>query len=79
MSDAENTKAAASRPEKKSGGATKPSFWKGIKTEFRKIVWTDRETLIKQSSAVVVVSVIVGAIIAVIDRAVLYGINFLIK
>ena len=55
------------------------TFWKGVKAEFRKIVWPDRSTLIKESTAVVVVSVVVGAIIAVIDRAVLYGINFLIK
>lgn len=54
-------------------------FSKGIKTEFRKIVWPSRETLIRQSTAVVIVSVIVGAIIAVIDRGVLYGIDFLLK
>ncbi len=54
-------------------------FTKGVKTEFRKIVWPSRETLIKQSTAVVIVSLIVGAIIAVIDRGVLYGIDFLLK
>ena len=79
MSDAENTKSTASKPEKKTGSSSKPSFWKGVKTEFRKIIWPSRETLIRQSSAVVVVSLIVGAIIAIIDRALLYGINFLIK
>ncbi len=77
MSDSQNTSASAS------GGSTKESglqgFWKGLKSEFRKIIWPNKEALIKQSAAVVIVSVIVGAIIAVIDRGVLYGIDFLIK
>ncbi len=79
MSDSVNATNAASKSEKKSKDTGKGSYWKGIKAEFRKIVWPDRSTLIKESTAVVVVSVVVGAIIAVIDRAVLYGINFLIK
>ncbi|MCR4589710.1 MAG: preprotein translocase subunit SecE [Lachnospiraceae bacterium] len=77
MSDSQNTSASSA------GGSTKESgfqvFWKGLKSEFRKIIWPSKETLIKQSAAVVIVSVIVGAIIAVIDRGVLYGIDFLIK
>lgn len=54
-------------------------FFKGVKGEFRKIIWPDRMTLTKQSVAVVVVSVITGALIAVIDRVLQYGINFIIK
>ncbi len=76
MSD--STKEAAPAV-KKPAAPSKPSFFKGVKTEFKKIVWPSRETVIKHSTAVVIVSVVVGAIIAVIDRAVLYGINFLIK
>ncbi|MBR5377258.1 MAG: preprotein translocase subunit SecE [Lachnospiraceae bacterium] len=55
------------------------AFFKGVKAEFKKIVWPDRLTLMKQTFAVVVVSVITGALIAVIDRALQYGINFLIR
>ena len=54
-------------------------FFKGVKSEFRKIIWPDRVTLTKQSIAVVVVSVITGALIAVIDRALQYGINFILR
>lgn len=68
MSDSQNT-----------GDTGLQSFTKGLKSEFKKIIWPTREALIKQSMAVVIVSVIVGAIIAVIDRGVLYGIDFLIK
>ncbi len=63
-------------------GGTESGFQKfahGVRNEFKKIVWPSRETLIKQSTAVVIVSVIVGAIIALIDRGVLYGIDFLLK
>ncbi|MBO4374413.1 MAG: preprotein translocase subunit SecE [Lachnospiraceae bacterium] len=55
------------------------AFFKGVKAEFKKIVWPDRLTLVKQTVAVVVVSIITGALIAVIDRALQYGINFLIR
>ena len=47
--------------------AQKKSWFKGLKAEFRKIIWPDKETLAKQTAAVVSVSVVLGAIIAVID------------
>ncbi len=65
------------KTEKKSGKFAE--FWKGVKAEFRKIVWPDRMTLVKQTVAVVIVSIITGALIAVIDRALQYGINFIIR
>ena len=40
-------------------------FWNGVKTEFKKITWPDKDSLFKQSIAVVVISVVVGAIITV--------------
>ncbi len=68
---------APKKPDKKEGGLS--GFFKGVKSEFRKIIWPDRVTLTKQSIAVVVVSVITGALIAVIDRALQYGINFILR
>ena len=55
----------------------RPSFFKGVKAEFKKIVWPDRQQTLKQSVAVVVISVVVGVIIALIDYVVKYGVNFL--
>ena len=43
------------------------SFFKGVKAEFRKIIWPDRDTLLKQLAAVLVVTVLLGAVIALID------------
>ena len=43
------------------------SFWKGVKAEFRKIIWPDRDTLVKQLVAVLCVTVVAALLIAVID------------
>ncbi len=56
----------------------KRPFFQGVKAEFKKIVWADRPTLIRQSIAVVAVSVVSGILIAIIDRLLQYGINFLL-
>ncbi len=53
----------------------KISFSQGVQTEFKKISWPDRTSLFKQSVAVVCVSVILGAVIAVIDLLLQYGVN----
>ncbi len=42
-------------------------FFKGVKAEFRKIIWPDRDTLLKQLAAVLVVTVLLGVVIALID------------
>ena len=56
----------------------KPSKLKTIfqtyKAEFRKIVWPSRETLIKHTVTVVVVSLLFGAYIALTDGA--FGVVF---
>ena len=56
---------------------TKTPFFKGVKSEFKKISWPDKQELIKQSIAVVIISVIVGLIIAFLDTIIKYGVNFL--
>lgn len=56
----------------KKGGAAKTesgpgAFFKGVRTEFNKVIWPERETVGKQMIAVVCVTVVSGALIAVID------------
>ena len=69
--------------EKKKGAETftdKVKGWfNGLKSEFAKINWTTREDVTKQTIAVVVVSVILGIIIAVLDFILQAGINFLVS
>lgn len=57
--------------------APKVKFFDGVKAEFKKIIWPDKDTLLKQSVAVVAVSIVLGAIIALIDTLMQYGVNFL--
>lgn len=63
----------ADTAEKKQRG----SFFKGVKAEFKKISWPDRQETLKQSVAVVAISVVVGGIIAILDYFVQIGVNFL--
>lgn len=55
----------------------KPSFFEGLKAEYKKITWPDISTLAKQSVAVICTSVVVGLIIAAVDYLVKYGVNFI--
>ena len=57
----------------------KTSFFKGLELEFKKITFPDKNTLLKQSVAVTIVSIILGGMIAVLDFAIQYGVNFLTK
>ena len=59
--------------------AKKKSWFKGLKAEFKKIIWPDKKTLTKQTVAVIISSVIVGAIIAIVDALIQYGIDFLVR
>lgn len=58
--------------------APKKSWFKGLKAEFKKIVWPDRETLTKQSIAVIIVTVLLGVIIFLLDFIIDFGIRFII-
>ena len=57
----------------------KKSWFKGLKAEFKKIIWPDKETLAKQTVAVISVSVVLGAIIALLDFLIQYGIDIIVN
>ena len=57
----------------------KKSWFKGVKAEFKKVIWPDKKTLAKQTAAVVTVSVALGAIISVIDFLVQNGLDLLVR
>ena len=59
--------------------APKTSWFEGLKAEFGKIVWPAKESLAKQTVAVVAVSVVVGLLTAVLDTFIQYGIDVLVK
>lgn len=55
------------------------SWFNGLKGEFGKIIWPTKDSLVKQTTAVVIVSVILGLIIALLDSIIQYGVNFLVN
>ncbi len=57
----------------------KKSWFKGLQAEFKKVIWPDKKTLARQTTAVVTVSVLLGAVIAVVDVILRYGIDLLVK
>ena len=57
----------------------KKSWFDGLKAEFKKIIWPDRKSLIKQTGAVVAVSIVLGMIIAILDFIFKYGVDILVN
>ena len=64
MGDAANEKAPAVK-----------SWFKGLKAEFKKIVWPDKESLGKQTVAVVIITAVLSVVIALLDAVVKFGID----
>lgn len=64
---------------KKKIKAQKPSKFKSLQAEFKKIVWPDKITLAKQTAAVVSVTVFVGIVITIVDIFIKYGIDLLVR
>ena len=58
--------------------APKTNWFKGIKAEFSKIIWPEQKSVVRQTIAVIVTSVVVGLIIALLDWAIQHGVNFLV-
>ena len=57
----------------------KVSRFEALKSEFQKIVWPSPQSATKQTIATIVVSVVLGLIIALVDTLVQYGVDILIN
>lgn len=64
---------------RKKAESSKKNRWKGLQAEFKKVIWPDKQTLVKQTVAVVSITAVVGVLIAVIDSGILQLLNLLIK
>ena len=56
----------------------KQSWFKGMKAEFKKVVWPDQKSLTKQTIAVVSTSVALALIIKILDMLMTFGIDILV-
>ncbi len=54
------------------------SRWRSIKAQFRRIIWPNKETVARESAVVLCVSVVLGLVIAVLDRVLLQLIDLII-
>ena len=54
------------------------AWFDGVKAEFKKIIWPEQKSVVRQTIAVIVTSVVVGLIIALLDWAIQHGVNFLV-
>ena len=63
----------------KSIETSKENFFTGVKTEFKKIIWPTKQATAKETTAVIVISIVVGLMIALMDFIIQYGIDFLVK
>ncbi len=55
------------------------SWFKGLKQEFNKIFWPNRQTLAKETGVVIIVMILLGVLISAIDFVLQYGMGFFIK
>ena len=54
------------------------SWFQSLKSEFKKIIWPSKQSLARQTAAVIAVSVALGLIIALMDYIIQYGVDFLV-
>ena len=59
--------------------APNKSWFTGLKSEYRKIIWPSKDTIIRQTVAVLVSTIVLGLIIAGVDYLVQYGIDILVN
>ena len=53
------------------------AFWKGVKTDWNKIIWSDKKTLIRETLAVAAFSIVLCVLIVGVDTVTQYGVNFI--
>ncbi len=84
MGDSENKELVGQDEPKKTGNVENKQKKNGgriqkLKSEFKKIIWPDKNTVIKETTAVVVVTVILGAIIALLDLIIKTGLDKILQ
>ncbi|MEE8815294.1 MAG: preprotein translocase subunit SecE [Lachnospiraceae bacterium] len=67
---------AVTKTKKKNAAAR---FFGGVVAEFKKIIWPDRDTLLREFLVVAITTVITGLIIALVDYGANYLFDFLLK
>ena len=70
---------AKGKKNKKPGIFKRIADWfSGLKTEFSKIIWPDREKIYKDTVTVVTATICLGVVIALFDMLLQYGMKLLV-
>ena len=63
------------KANKTNENVAKTSFSQEVKSEFKKIIWPSKESLTKESVAVIVTTIVLGGVVALLDLGIQYLIN----
>ena len=55
----------------------KKSWFKGLKSEFKKIIWPEKKHVATQTIAVTIIIVVLGVVISVMDNLIMIGLDLL--
>ena len=55
----------------------KRHFFRGVVSEFKKVVWPDKNSVLKQTIAVILLTAALGVIIKLLDLLIQYGLSFI--
>lgn len=66
-------------PKAEKTAKEKGSRIQALKAEFKRIIWPDKDTIVKETTAVVIVTVILGAIIALLDFVIKTGLDKILQ
>ena len=78
MGDTAGTTTDKEKKAKSEKNGKKKEWFKGIKAEFKKIVWPDKDKLVKETIAVVIASLVIGFVIAALDTLIQIGFDKLL-
>lgn len=53
-------------------------WWKSVKAQFRRIIWPKKQAVASETIVVLIISIILGVIIALLDRGLLSFVDLII-
>jgi len=63
------------KANKTAESVAKVGFSQEVKSEFKKIIWPSKESLTKESVAVIATTIVLGGVVALLDLGIQYLIN----
>lgn len=55
------------------------AWWTGLSGEFKKIIWPNKASVVRQTVVVVIITVIAGVIISLLDNVIQLGLDAILK